>query len=93
MTDDDELLRRLLATPDERDPGFTWRVLTALPARQPRRRFRLVLLSAAALVGALLFFFLLGGAAALTGALLPTGVVLLALAATLLALVSEASDG
>jgi hypothetical protein len=98
---DNVLLRRLLADRGERDPGFTWRVLTALPPRRPQRRFRLILLLATAVAGGLLSFFVLGGASALTGALpaaghpsslFLTGVVLLALAAAVLGVASEAGD-
>ena len=98
---DEALLRAVLGTADRRDPGFTWRVLTALPPRRPRGRFRLALLVATAVAGGLLSFFGLGGARALSGALpaagdptslFLTGVVLLALAAAVAALVSEAAD-
>ena len=100
----DEELRHHLSTPPDRDPGFTLRVLAALPRRRIAPRTRLLWLLTVSALAAAIVFITLGRAGALAN--LPDGPILglgtwpllagilalLALATTALAVASEALD-
>ena len=97
----DQELRHLFATDETPDPGFAFRVLAALPRRRVADRWRLVWLLSVCLLGGALSLFGLSAASALPLTLVSAGLpvmpviavlILLALAATALAVASQALD-
>jgi H+/Cl- antiporter ClcA len=99
----DDGLKDLLRDHEPPEPGFTLRVLAALPRRKPRARLRLALLLSACLLGALVSLLLFGTAATLTDALAaapsdlprhwPAYLGFATLAATVLAVAAGVPDG